>query len=334
MPEVTRKVAAEAAVWIARLHGPDRTRAMELECLAWQALSAEHRLAFERCSDTWQDVAGLKLSTYAAAQARPSVNEKQNSKPVSRRMLVGAAMGCAAAAALPLWRNDGRYDTGIGEQRLVILADGTRMTLNTSTQVSVDLTPARRSVEVRRGEALFEVAKDTKRPFVVRTADASVTATGTAFVVRAVPKAQPGVDAFGVTLIEGQVVVQRSSGGDATAPGESVVMAPGERLRLQVQDSRPEAPVRMRLDRPRVDQLVAWQRGEAVFDATELGNAVADLNRYSRVQIVLAGQGLGELRISGVYRTGDSIGFADAVAKLYGLAVSRRGDEIRLSKPP
>jgi transmembrane sensor len=94
-----------AAVWIARLHGPDRSTQMERECLAWQARSEAHRVAFERCTDTWQDVAG------------------------------------------------------VGERRTVLLMDGTRMSLNTSTRVRVALAPAQRTVRVEEGEALFEVAR-------------------------------------------------------------------------------------------------------------------------------------------------------------------------------
>lgn len=69
-PKVTREIAAEAAVWVTRLHGPGRTRQMELECLAWQQRSAAHREAFERCTETWESVPRLTLANaFAAAQS-------------------------------------------------------------------------------------------------------------------------------------------------------------------------------------------------------------------------------------------------------------------------
>ena len=68
-PAVTREMAAEAAVWIARLHGPQRSKVLERECLAWQALSPAHRLAFERCTDLWMDVAGVDRAAVARACA-------------------------------------------------------------------------------------------------------------------------------------------------------------------------------------------------------------------------------------------------------------------------
>ena len=70
-PIVTPEIAAEAAVWVARLHGPDRSGQMERECLRWQASSAAHRKAFESCTDTWEDVARVTLvEAYASAGAQ------------------------------------------------------------------------------------------------------------------------------------------------------------------------------------------------------------------------------------------------------------------------
>ena len=58
-PVVTPKIAARAALWIARLHGPDRSKEMERECLEWLARSPAHRYAFERCTETWLAVAAI-----------------------------------------------------------------------------------------------------------------------------------------------------------------------------------------------------------------------------------------------------------------------------------
>ena len=80
---VTPEIAAEAAVWIARLHGPDRSSQMERECLAWQARSEAHSVAFERCTDTWQDVASATLRDYATA-ARTSAEVQHEPRPTRR----------------------------------------------------------------------------------------------------------------------------------------------------------------------------------------------------------------------------------------------------------
>lgn len=60
-PKVSRKVAAEAAMWVARLHGPSRSRSrqMELDCMAWQQKSEAHRHAFERVTQVWMEVPNI-----------------------------------------------------------------------------------------------------------------------------------------------------------------------------------------------------------------------------------------------------------------------------------
>ncbi|WP_431258554.1 FecR family protein [Roseateles chitinivorans] len=332
--KVTPEIAAEAAVWVARLHGPSRSRTMELACLDWQGRSAAHRLAFERCTDTWEAVSGLTLSVYAGATAGARPHHGANGGfRIRRAVLVSTALGGAASLAWRLLPDEQIYETGVGERRVVMLADGTRMSLNTSTDVRVELTKTRRAVSVRSGEVLFEVAKDSSRAFEVQVANAKVVATGTAFLVRATPRERDSSESFGVTLIEGRVVVQRPRGAQ-TMPA-SLVMAPGDRMRvLRSEEGRAgeEFPP-PRLDRPRLNQLLAWQRGEAVFDNTPLPEAVAELNRYSKAQIFLVGVDGEALRVSGVYRTGDNDAFARAVARLHDLVLQREAGGVTLTAP-
>jgi transmembrane sensor len=246
-----------------------------------------------------------------------------------RALLATAVLGCAGVLAWQLWPEEVFFDTGVGEQRLVLLPDGTRMTLNTSTRVNVALTDARRAVNVQRGEALFEVAKEPGRPFIVRVADVDVTATGTVFLVRSTPEVRRD-GSFGVTLIEGQVVV-RGAGGRAEGEfGDPVVLAPGQRLRLGAEAA---SVGRARLDRPRIDQIAAWQRGEIVLDNVPLTDAVAEMNRYSRLPIALiGGEAIGSLRVSGVFRTRGSEAFARAVAALHDLGFKASDSGFQLFK--
>lgn len=332
-PLVPKDVAAEAAVWITRLHGSHRTPQMARECLAWQARSAAHRLSFERCTDTWQDVASLTLTGYASATAAPDIQNRVSAgRPLPWRSSLAVALVLAASVlVLRPWRAGDAYDTGVGEQRIVVLQDGTRLSLNTSTQIRVNFVGPQRTVKVERGEALFEVAKDPSRPFVVQAAGTEVVATGTAFLVRASPAAKPGDQALAVTLVEGQVVV-RSAAGEARQLDSPLVMAPGERLRLRrSKEAERSATVASSVDRPRMDQVLAWKRGEASFDNVSLLEAVDEMNRYDRVQIVVAGTAaLTERRVSGVFKTGNNASFADAVAQLYGLVVRNHGDRLEL----
>lgn len=347
-PVVTPEIAAEASVWIARLHGPSRTPAMERECLKWQARSAAHRLAFERCTDVWEEVKGISVAdAFASASARPassgasSGSDERDERGRKKRspwplLSVGAvAVLCAALAAQRWWGVDS-YSTKVGEQQMVLLDDGTRVSLNTDTRVRVDLGRELRSVNVLAGEALFEVAKDTRRPFVVRVDGSEVVALGTVFSVR-VSRNGTTDEALAVTLFEGQVSLRAVAGARASGltPTEAVLMKAGDRVRLVKSALRPDSRLVPQLDRPPTEQLMAWKRSEAIFDGASLPEAVAEMNRYTRTPIVLsADPSLLKMRVSGLYRTGDSIAFARAVAALYGLQLSERDGRIELAPTP
>jgi transmembrane sensor len=339
-PKVTREISAEAAVWVARLHGPSRTPQMEQEFRAWQASSPAHREAFERCTDVWQDIPRIGLATAyeaLAAGRAASVPPVKARREAAWRWITASAVAAAAAVCAVLvlrWHGENDYSTNVGEQRLVVLEDGSRMLMNTDTRLRVDFAAAQRTVEVGSGEAFFEVAKDARRPFVVRVAGSEVVAVGTAFSVRYAPNARAD-DRLVVTLVEGQVNVRPAGGkaGDAIAPAQPVSMKAGDRLLLDRQPGHAVSRVVARLDRPDVERVLAWKRDEAVFDDTSLADAVAEMNRYNRAPIVLLdGLESAGLRVSGLYRTSDSAGFANAVASLHGLRLHQEAGRLELMK--
>lgn len=337
--EVTPAIMAEASVWVAKLHGPGRNAQMEQECLAWQARSAAHREALERCTDTWQAVPAVKLATayetMASVHPAPNVPQRGRREGLLRWTTASAVVGVLAAGAVLVvqWRDMGAYSTEVGEQRSVVLDDGTRVLLNTDTRLRVDLNAAQRTVNVSSGEAFFDVAKDASRPFVVRVAGTEIIAVGTAFAVRYTAAGAQAADALTVTLIEGKVNVQPTAGTGqgGIAPEHAVSMQPGERFQL---GQKGTAMAVARVDRPDVAQVTAWKRSEAVFEDTSLVDAVAEMNRYNRTPVVLVdGLSSAGLRVSGLYRTGDSRGFARAVAALHGLQVRERDGRLELEKP-
>jgi transmembrane sensor len=111
-------------------------------------------------------------------------------------------------------------------------------------------------------------------------------------------------------------------------------MKAGDRLLLDRPSGPAASQVVARVDRPNVERVLAWKRDEAVFDDTSLADAVAEMNRYNRTPIVLLdGLASAGLRVSGLYHTGDSSGFANAVAALHGLQVHEEGGRLELAKP-
>lgn len=341
------EIAAEAAVWIARLHGPDRSPQMERECLDWQARSAAHRLAFERCTDVWEAVPRVRLAdAYAsAAQCEPAIGQGNASgdcdaassriDPLWLLMSLALVFVLGSGFALLHWRDGDVYATKVGERQSLVLDDGSRMSLNTTTRVRVEIRADRRTVEVLEGEALFEVAKDPgRRPFVVRAAGSEVVALGTVFAVRVGGAGGSGgaVEALAIMLLEGQVAVRPGLVGRVAAVNE-LVMHPGERLRLAGSGRTADSGVSARVDRPRLDEVMAWTRSELVFDDLSLREAVDEMNRYNRTPIVLGDASLARLRVSGLYRAGDSRSFAQAVATLHGLVVREGGGRLELLTP-
>ena len=252
---VAPEIAAEAAVWVARLHGPDRSRQMERECLQWQSRSVEHRLAFERCTEVWQDVPHVRLNDAYAATASEHATSSPTGQPRAfprRRWAVALSvigLVLASTAAIQTWRDSGTYRTDVGEQRLIVLEDGSRMSLNTAKRVRVDLTPTQRTVSIEAGEALFEVAKDAQRPFVVRAGGSEVVALGTVFSVRLKQQGESGGDTLSVVLLEGKVSVRgnaASESSSASAIGRWIVLQPGERAQFEVAAGSPGVTSRSR----------------------------------------------------------------------------------------
>jgi transmembrane sensor len=188
---------AEAGVWIARLHGGNRTRAIELGLKRWLREDPENTRAFEIATEVWDDAENLRQ--FVALRPKWSRRPRSSMAPIFAAAAMASVLLLLGAV---LWfQNLGVITTGVGEQRQLVLEDGTRVYLNTDTQLVVKYTEETRRVELRRGEALFNVAKRAAWPFVVVAGDRQVRALGTSFVVRKEDRQ------LAVMLVEGQVVV-------------------------------------------------------------------------------------------------------------------------------
>lgn len=346
--QLARETRAEASAWIAKLHGPERSAELEEDFRSWLSASPENARAFEHVTEIWDSIAHVEVGGLPRLPAHDSFD-----RPKVRVPLRAAAVCALVSGAAVAWFSlaDGRYSTGIGEQRIVNLDDGSRIHMNSATAIEVDIGETTRRLRLERGEAFFEVAKDPNRPFVVTAGEHSVTALGTSFVVRR------DSDRLAVTLIEGRVAVTESSvvpapkglqparsttvasarenprASDSGSPpvvldtaqqaGAVLMLSPGERVTFA------QSGVAT-VDLPRLDALAAWRRGEVVLDDTPLSDAVSEMNRYQRQQLVLEDESIGTLPISGIYRAGSNEDFARAVATVYGLEVIHDGREIHL----
>jgi len=310
-----RRDLYEAALWTVRLQ--DRTPrgdgAVE-HLLGGKAASDD---AYAKVKQVWQDLAEPE-----AYRPRPRVDAPAEFPRRPRAGLqalawmpsaIAAMLVLFVGAALFLSAGQRGYQTDIGEQRVVELADGTKVTLNTDTKVSVDFTEERRGFRVYRGEALFEVTHDASRPFVVEAADSHVRALGTSFIVRR------DKDRVDVTLLSGSVEVTRDS-----EQTKKVALVPGERLRLH------EDMATTALDRPPLPVVTAWKNGRLILQETPVIEALREINRYNQQKVLVAGGISDDDRISGVFRVTDARAFADTLAEIYRLKIQESPDQLLL----
>jgi transmembrane sensor len=325
---------AQAAAWVARLHGPNRTEEVEAGLRRWLAESPEHAAAFELLTDTWEKSARLRRRPIERVASWEKVGFRVS---FSRAAVATLAVATLAVFGTIYYLHSDAVVTAIGEQRTLTLEDGTRVYLNTNSRAVVHYDKKLRQVNLELGEALFEVAKRPEWPFVVTAGDRQVTALGTAFIVRRDEKD------LAVTLVEGRVTVspvkyvstdipKRQGEGASTVPQRTpvpeaaavITLSPGQRLTLA--SSAPP-----KVDRPPLERVTAWQRGQVAFDNTPLADAVAEMNRYSTVRLKVENPSAAAMRVSGIFRAGDSANFAQAVGKTYRLQVRDEADELILA---
>ncbi|MNU27023.1 fec operon regulator FecR [compost metagenome] len=289
----------EAADWHGRLGGRDVDASMIEAFFAWRQ-SPENAEAYRRVEAVWTGGADLAGDPQVEAALAAALSRKP--RPGVRTRLFGglAAVGAAAvlAGAFGFWLQARTvFSTGVGETRLLQLADGSSVRLDTASKVRVRFDGDRRLVELREGQAFFTVAHDAGRPFVVTAGDARVTALGTVFDVRR------DAGAVRVTLVSGAVEV--------SGAGEALRMAQGQQARMSATG----------LAKTAVDVAAetGWTEGRIVFRDTPLPAAVAEVNRYLSHKILLDPAAASGRRINGVFRTGDREAFVAAAAQALGV---------------
>lgn len=301
----------EAAIWQARIQDAREASLAEKQALyrqfnAWLAADACHRQAFEEMETLWgaleQPVAQIMKDVQYHDVSH--VEEETNAScypQASRSMMHRLFRPLASAACLFLvlliglgwqqdwitqWQSD--YKTAVGEQSLVNLDDGSRVTLNTNTALVQRYSAEQRLVRLLKGEAWFVVSPDDERPFVVETPKGSVNVTGTEFNVRIENTSVV------VSLEKGEVWLDAL--GQTHTP--SLKLTPGEQARLTSEQVSQPMPF---------DQIsvTAWLRGQFVFYNTPMSEVVDTLNRYRPGRIQITNTELKGLEVSGVFSISD-----------------------------
>lgn len=330
--------ADEAALWWAHRRRTVRDAAEERRFAEWRDADPAHAAAYDRLERVWQAAGNAGEEPEIMALRRAA--ERRLAQPVRRRAygiyggIAAALLALAAGAAMlhdgvlqsapqaaPVVADAGTmtaeapamapqamaearvYQTGAGEQSTIRLADGSTVTLAARTRLAVHLEQKRRSIDLLAGQALFEVAPDKTRPFVVRAGDRQITALGTAFDVRLDGRE------LRVTLVEGRIAVEKqaSSAIAQLFADDPTILAPSQQLR-----ARDDAEQLLAVSTERV---TSWRAGRLIFDDDPLPQVIAEVNRYAPTPIALAEDPrLRELRVSGIFRLDRTASFAAALA--------------------
>lgn len=258
----------------------------------------------------------LEIVRARAAKLEPGAGPEKRGRKRALRWAGGALAASLTALALlhhfhftDPWLSD--YHTATGERRLVRLADGSTVLLNTGTALSLAGDESGRRLRLHHGQAAFTVAPDPARPFEVEAAGGRTRALGTVFEVYEYE------GQVAITVQEHAVRVQL--GPETGDEPRAIVISAGERLRY---DSAGRAQAAEHID---LAEHGAWQRRKLVFKDRPLAEVMAEVNRYRRGRIVIAGEHLHELRVTGVFPTGDPEAVLRLVAETLPVEITRFG---------
>jgi transmembrane sensor len=295
-------------------------------------------LADPRNAQAWDEI-DSRVDLIGNFAAQPEIREMREAaldmvrtrRPARRRYwIAGVAMAASLAAGI-VWFDaattigppvqqttiGNRYTTKIGERREITLPDGSRVALNTGSILDVQYSRDRRDVRLLAGQALFHVAKDKGRPFVVAAGNRLITATGTAFDV----KVKKG-GAVAVLLVEGHVRV------DAAKPAGLARLIPWiDREELEPGQRLVAADGGMVVASGDIERETAWNRGVVIFRDDRLADAVVEINRYSTTRLVVEDPKVGDLLVSGVFPTGREEDFVAALTAFHPVVADRRSPD-------
>lgn len=320
--ETSRAIDDAAARWAAKLDRAPLSPQEGVELDAWLKGNSRRVGAFARAQAiaVHSERARALGSSFNPAAFEPA---PRDNNPDRRRLLWGGAAAAAVAVGVGVSVVATRRPMGLetlrGEVRLAPLDDGSVVTINTQTRLTVDYTQVRRTVRLLDGEAFFEVASNPARPFVVDAGDVLVRAVGTAFSVRRIPG-----EPVQVIVSEGQVEIRRRTGA-----GRPVAVAAN--FRAVATETGPAAADTSGLVPNDVRRAMAWREGKIAFEGESLRYAAEAFERYSDTRIVITDPGLANQTVTGLFTATDPAGFAQAVAVSFGVQARAGKNEIVLS---
>ena len=311
----------QAARWLAREdRGFEASEPAAFE--AWLNQSTANKVAYLRLKAAWQRMDRMAALRQPALMQRPEPHRWYFAaayRALAATVLLAIGLGgyFIAGNRTPSVEPVPVYATRIGQQQTIRLADGTRVDLNTNTRLQARMTGTARVVKLESGEAYFDVAHDTKRPFMVFAGNRKITDIGTKFSVRR------NGDDVEVLVAEGRVRVDmpsaRAGSRAIEASSSSIIVAQADGTLVAYKSQH------------NIADRLSWREGMLVFDQETLASAAAEFNRYSNKRIVVVGPAR-DLRIGGRFRPDNVEVFVSLIKEGFGLKIERTSTEIVVSE--
>ncbi|MEQ1488934.1 MAG: FecR domain-containing protein [Terricaulis sp.] len=317
----------EASGWIVRIKAHDASDADRRDFQAWLDVDPDHPKAYAKLDRTWGRVQSLQhLKGRAAAN---------DTAPRRRRSWTLPAAAIAACALLAIgagvWLTRApspfapseHYVTAPAEVRTITLTDGSTITLSGAGEASVAISDSERRVELTRGYALFDVAHDPDRPFVVHTPEGDITVLGTEFVVRI------SAGEVRTTVLRGSVSGAAQPTGLFSRTSQSVTAAINEEIVLS--DGNAEL---VAVNAETIPRRLAWRDNMLAFDGETLNEAIAQVSQQTGWTFELEDPSLGNERVGG-YVYADAEAFIELLQTSLNLEARREDDRrIILARRP
>ena len=325
-------IKQEAADWMAKIDGGGLSERDRRALREWLAADPEHMKALTKFAAIWGEMDVLLNDFSRLREEKAGLWIFLRHNPWLSVPLAGICAGLLFCLGLVFFIleppiEQELYLTRVGDMQLRQLSDGSTAHLNTDSTIEIEYSLSRRIVRLLRGEAMFDVAHDSERPFIVYAGGNAVKAIGTQFVIRLES------ENIVVTVTEGQVQlikrrVARMKPLPVDAPPaaqEIVLVSKGEAV--EVRDDL-EQTIPVRVEREELTRRLSWIQGQLVFDGERLEQVVAEIGRYIPVKIVIVEPELRDIRISGRFKIGDTDALLEAIEVSMHIHVSRVGDQL------
>lgn len=329
-------IRKQAAKWFTRMQNAEVDHPDRSEFEAWLMQSNVHSDEYLAICAVWDDFDSTpKLQSLADAMTLKQFELKTDQKVKSKKLvnLAGKAVIVLFISALSLfgfqeWQTQPTMsiarNTAIAKIMKQELEDGSKLTLNANTEVEVTYYRNKRLVKLNRGEAIFEVVKDSNRPFIVESQMVKVTVLGTRFVVN-----QLNGRAF-VSVDHGRVRVEAAEGKgniQENAQFETVILTNGQVAEVKA-GSKP-----MRIQRTAADAF-AFAEGRLIFDGASLSEIAESLSRYRKIPVIavnkLAHQVEKEPRITAVLNITEIESFLQSLPRIAAVKVVQTNHQTQL----